>query len=388
MNLSKGFRIFRLFGIDIVVNWSWLIIFLLLTWSLATGVFPLWHPYWSQAVYWSTAIAAVLLFFGCLLLHELAHSLVAKKQHIPVHRIVLFLFGGVSNIEREPSSPGTEFMMAVVGPLTSFVLGVVFSTLGIMRAGGYRQASLSGLGPYSALLLWLGPINVLIAFFNLIPAFPLDGGRVLRSILWATTRSLRKATLWAAGVGQVIGWLFIFYGAALLFRLRLPLIQGGFISGLWFALIGWFLYDAASKSSELARIDGMLKDVPVSQIMRASAHTVAPDALVSSLIHDWISGTDDRTLMVMDGDRPMGIVSPKNLGKLPREQWESSTVSAVMTPADRLVLANPQESAADALKDLIGQDLRQIPVLQDGHLVGMLRLSDMMEWVRLHHEIQ
>jgi Zn-dependent protease len=388
MNLSKGFRVFRIFGIDIIVDWSWIIIFILLTWSLGTGVFPLWHPNWSEALTWSTAVAAVLLFFGCLLLHELAHSLIAKRRRIPVHRIVLFLFGGVSNIEREPSSPGTEFVMAVVGPLTSFVLGVIFSTLGVLRAGGYDQATVSGLGPYSTLLLWLGPINILIAIFNLIPAFPLDGGRVLRSILWAITRSLRKATLWATGVGQVIGWLFIFYGAALVFGIKVPLVRGGFISGLWLALIGWFLYDAASKSGQLVNIDEMLKDVPVSRLMRSGAHTVSPDTPVSSVVHEWISGTDDRTLLVMDGDRPIGIVSPKNLGRLPRNRWESSTVSAVMTPADRLALADPQESASDALKDLIGKDLRQMPVIQDGHLVGMIRLSDMMEWVRLHQEIR
>ena len=388
MDLNKGLPVFRLFDIDIVVHWSWILIFLLLTWSLATGVFPIWHPYWSQALLWSTAIAAVLLFFGCLLLHELAHSLVARKRHIPVHRIILFLFGGVSNIEREPSSPGVEFLMAIVGPLTSLALGVIFFTLGFLHSGGYGHETVSGLGPYSTLFLWLGPINILIGMFNLIPAFPLDGGRVLRSILWAVTNNLRKATLWAAGVGQVTGWLFIFYGAALLFGMRLPFFQGGLFSGVWLALIGWFLYSAASRSSELANIDTILQDVPVSQFMRPNGHTVSSDTPVSNLVHGWISGTGDRTLMVMDGDRPVGMVSPEDLGRISRSRWESSTVRAVMIPVDRLALADPQEPASDALKQLIGSDLRQIPVVQDGHIIGMLRLTDMMEWVQLHREIR
>src|SRR5256714_8331468 len=208
---SSGFTIGRIFGIRITIDWSWFFIFVLVAWNVGTAVAQL-HPAWGLATIWGVALVAALLFFASVLAHELAHSLVARAQGLPVRTITLFLFGGVSNIQREPRSPAAEVLLAIVGPLTSIVLGVIFVVLGGIIAGTPVQEvrpSMTGLAPLSPLaiiLLWLGQINILLGLFNLIPGFPLDGGRVLRSILWAATHNLRTATRWASSVGHAIRW--------------------------------------------------------------------------------------------------------------------------------------------------------------------------------------
>ena len=249
----NAFRIGRLLGIDIFVDWSWVFIFVLMTWNL-DAVFLEWHPDWTPIERLATAASACVLFFGCVLLHELAHSAVAIRFGLRVRSIVLFLFGGVSNIEEEPRSAKVEFLMAVVGPLTSIVLGVLFLLLVAlvapisMRDLDEAQASMARLGPVSTLLAWLGPVNVGIGIFNLLPAFPLDGGRVFRAILWGLFRDVRLATRLASAVGQVIGWLFILSGVAMSFGGRVPVFGGGVSNGLWLAFVGWFLHSAASRA--------------------------------------------------------------------------------------------------------------------------------------------
>ena len=234
--MNRGLRIGQIFGINIYIDASWVLIFLLVIWSLASGLFPAWHPEWGAGLRWGVALVASLLFFCSILLHGLSHSVVAKARGLPVRRITLFLFGGVSNIEREPPTPKTEFLMAVVGPLTSIVLGIIF--LALARIGVTssermletpREVMLE-LGPVATLLLWLGPINIFLGIFNLLPGFPLDGGRVLRSILWQATGSLQRATRWATGVGRVIGWLFILTGIAMAFGARVPIFGTGIVS--------------------------------------------------------------------------------------------------------------------------------------------------------------
>jgi Zn-dependent protease len=206
--MRNGLRIGRLFGINIFVDWSWLLIFSLVTWNLATG-FALVHPTWGAGLNWVLAIIAAQLFFMSVLAHELAHSLVARAQNIPVRNITLFLFGGVSNIQQEPRSPRAEFVMAIVGPITSIVIGVVcLLVAAISAAGGILlpaagamaaiRAAMASLDPLTTLLLWLGPINILLGIFNMVPGFPLDGGRVLRAILWGLTGNFRTATRWAS----------------------------------------------------------------------------------------------------------------------------------------------------------------------------------------------
>ena len=391
--MRSGFRIGRIFGINIYIDWSWIFIFLLITWDLAAGVFPQFHPEWTSAMVWGMAIIASLLFFASVLAHELAHSVVAKSQGIPVRNITLFLFGGVSNIQREPPSAMNEFVMAVVGPITSIFLGVVFLILAGIGASGMGNAIANPLGilnqlnPLSTLLLWLGPINILLGVFNLIPGFPLDGGRVLRSILWGITNNLRRATRWASWVGQLVAWLFIIAGISMVFGMSVPFFGTGLIGGIWLAFIGWFLHDAATQSYRQVVIEDLLEGVPVTQLMRADVPTVQPNISVSTLVHDHIMGSDERDFPVIELDRLVGLVCVEDVRKVPRDQWETTRVSQIMTPESKLIVASPREDASDALNDLASREVNQLPVLQDGRLIGILRRRDIMRWLQLHSDL-
>lgn len=391
--MRSGIHVGRILGIDIYVDWSWIFIFLLVMWNLAAGMFPELHPQWGPALTWGTAFVASLLFFASVLAHELSHSLVARSQGIPVRNITLFLFGGVSNIQREPPSPAAEFVMAIVGPLTSVVLGVIFLLLsGATAAGldvimGNPIGALAPLDPLSTLLLWLGPINILLGIFNLIPGFPLDGGRVLRSVLWAITKNLRVATRWAAWVGQAVAWLFIVAGISMVFGVSIPILGTGFVGGLWLAFIGWFLNNAAMQSYQQVVVQDLLEGVPVAQLMRANAPTVPPGIPVSALVHDHIMGTDERSFPVIENNRLVGLVCIEDVRKAPRQQWDTTTVSQIMTPANQLTVATPREDAGEALNDLARRDVNQLPVVENGLLVGMLRRRDIVRWLQLHSEM-
>lgn len=385
---GNGFRLGRLFGIKIDVDWSWLLIFILVTWNL-TSVFSDVHPGWGTILNLGTALVASLLFFGSVLAHELAHSLMAIAQGVPVRSITLFLFGGVSNIEREPPSPRAEFLITIVGPLTSIVLGGVFillSTIGAVSLGGAMQnpsAALADLGPIMTLLLWLGPINILLGVFNLIPGFPLDGGRVLRSILWGATGSLRTATRLASYVGQGVAWLMIIGGIAMVFGAEIPFFGTGLVSGLWLAFIGWFLNNASAQSYRQVVVQNLLEDLPVSAIMRRDPPVVRPDTPVSSLVHESMMGTDEHAFPVMDGARLVGLVCLHDVRGIQRDRWPSTTVAQIMTPREQLVTVGPDEESDEALNKLQKGDHRQLPVLQQEELVGLLRRRDIMRWLQL-----
>lgn len=391
--LRSGFSLGRIAGINVTIDWSWIFIFLLVTWNLAAGVFPTIHPDWGPGLSWTVGIVASLLFFSSVLAHELAHSLVAKARGLPVRRITLFLFGGVSNIEKEPPSPGTEFLVAIVGPLTSFLLGVIFIFTGLSMAGldvpanvGQTRPLLAQLGPVPTMLLWLGGINLLLAAFNLIPGFPLDGGRVLRSIFWAATDNLRRATRWATAVGQIIAWLFILAGIAMIFGVQLPVFGTGVVSGLWLAFIGWFLNNAAAQSYQQVVVQDILEGVPVARLMKANAPTVPPGIRVSELVDNYIMGTDERAFPVVDQDRLMGMVCLEDVRKVPRADWENIPVDKIMTPAEQLDVVAPREDVTDALSKFGRHDVSQMPVVQNGSLVGMLRRRDIMRWLELNSE--
>jgi Zn-dependent protease len=310
-----------------------------------------------------------------------------------VRNITLFLFGGVSNIQREPASPGAEFFMAIVGPLTSLVLGGLLVLLAGVSVAPVQDAiadpaqAAARLGPLFTLMIWLGSVNVTVGLFNLIPGFPLDGGRVLRSVLWAATGNLQRATRWAAGVGQAIAWLMIVGGIGMTFGARIPFFGMGLGGGVWLTFIGWFLNSAAVQSYRQVVVNDVLEGVPVSRMMRKDPPTCQPACTIARLVHEHILGTDDQAFPVLDGGRLVGIVTLEDVRRVAHETWDTTSVGDVMTPADRLVVVAPEEEASQALEKLTGTDVRQLPVVRDGKLIGLLRRRDIIKWLQVHAEL-
>lgn len=386
--MGNGIKVARIFGIDIRIDWSWLLIFVLVTWSVSATANS-YHPEWGSALDWGLAVIASLAFFGSVLTHELAHSLVARGYGVPVRNITLFLFGGVSNIQREPSSPMAEFLITIVGPLTSVILGVGFGVLALLTSGPISlnrfnpNIYIQQLGPLPLVFLWLGSINLILAVFNLVPGFPLDGGRVLRSVLWAISGNLRKATRWATIVGQVIAWAMIFAGIAMVFGVYIPILGTGLVNGIWLAFIGWFLNNAATQSYQDVVMRALLEDVQVHSIMQSDPKTVVPDTSIGILVHDYLIHTDERAFPVVQDGSLIGLVTIEDVRKVPKEEWEMKTVRQIMTPASKLEIASLDENVAEALQMLQKDDLRQLPVISDGKLVGLLRRRDIVRWLQL-----
>lgn len=387
--MGNGFRLGRIAGIEIRVDWSLLIIFALILLSLGGGVFASWHPDWSAALVWFTALLAAVLFFASVLLHELAHALVGRARGGEVPRITLFVFGGMAEMEREPAGWKGELVMAAVGPLTSLAIGIACLWLGAALAGPLEPAQqdpaafLARLGPVPTLLLWLGQINILLALFNLVPGFPLDGGRVLRALLWGATGDQRKATRWAAGLGQGFAWLLIAAGVTLMLGGRLPLLGQGFIGGLWLAFIGWFLNNAAVASYRQLVITQSLANVPVSRLLQTDLETIAPDMRLSVLVEERLLHTSQRVFPVLRGDDFVGLVCLEDLRRVAPPERDRTTVADIMTPRDRLVSLKPNDSAEEALRRLSSTGVNQLPVLDRGRLRGLVTREALLRYLVL-----
>lgn len=381
-------RIGRIFGIDIRVDSSWGLIFVLLGWNLY-AVFSRWHVEWPPLVSLAVATAATLLFFVCVLVHELAHCLVAMSYGVSVRNITLHLFGGVSNMQREPPSPTAELLIAVVGPLTSIALGVGFSAIaGVLTAVSMTDASgtftrLPHMGPITTLFVWLGSINVMIGLFNLIPGFPLDGGRVLRAVLWRATGDLHRATRWAASVGQAVGWTFIACGVAMVFGVSIPFFGTGFVGGLWLAFIGWFLHSAAAQAAKRVALDEVLAGLTVEQLMQRHGPAVAPEVSVAELVAHHLLHAEERSLPVVHDGVLRGLVSMAEVRPVPPNLWAVTKVGTITRDLDTLETATLEEPFVGAYERLARRDIGQLPVLDDGQFVGMLRRRDITRWIEL-----
>jgi Zn-dependent protease/predicted transcriptional regulator len=347
----------RIAGIDIYINFSWLIIFVFLTWSLATGWFPQLYPGWSTATYWLVSLVAALLLFVSVLLHELAHSFVARARGLPVKNITLFIFGGVSNIQQEPTSPGVEFQMAVVGPAVSLLIGFVAFLLQLAVRGSNS--------PLQGIFFYLAVTNILLGIFNLIPGFPLDGGRVLRSIVWKASGSLRRATRVATIVGQIIAYLFILWGIWLFFN-------GNVLNGVWIGFIGWFLLSSAQSANSQVVLESMFRGVTVGEVMNTKPTTVPANISLQRLVDEYFLPYGLRSALVMQADQLAGLITLSDIRHVPREQWGQVPVGHAMVPLDRLHVVQPQQSLNEVLPLMAGRDVNQLPVVQNGVLVGVL----------------
>ncbi|HKJ71742.1 MAG TPA: site-2 protease family protein [Gammaproteobacteria bacterium] len=389
--MGQGIRLGRLFGIAIHLDWSLLIVFGLIVVSLGAGSFPYLHPAWAATTTWSTALVAAVLFFASVLAHELSHALVGRGYGIRVPRITLFVFGGLAQMENEPGHWRGELWMALAGPAASLLLGAAFLLLAslVIGPGGFDpdqpRESLAALSPLATLLMWLGPINIILGLFNLVPGFPLDGGRVLRAIMWGLTGDLRRATRWASRGGQAFAWLLIATGVAMILGAEVPLFGRGPISGLWLAFIGWFLNNAALSSYQQLLVRESLHGVAVSRLMRTDLVSVAPDLAVAALVEDHLLRGGQRAFpVVAAGGRLRGLVTMSDVRERERSAWEGLTVAGVMTPADQLATVAPGDDAFDAMMKLTRAGVDQLPVVEGGRLRGLIRRRDLLTWLSVY----
>ena len=370
--MPGSLRIGKIFGIDIYIHISWVIILVLLTWSLAVGWFPVLYHGFSAVTYWVLGFIAAVLLFVSVLLHELAHSFVARARGLPVKNITLYIFGGVSNIEKEPGSPGIEFQIAVVGPLTSLLIGVLAFVL-FFLLGQYSPA-------LGAILWYLGLANILLGIFNLIPGFPLDGGRVLRSIVWKIDGNLRRATRIVTVVGQIIAYLFILVGIWLFF-------VGYFIDGLWLGFIGWFLLSSAQSANSEVMLQSVFRGVTVSEVMNTAPTTVPANISLQKLVDEYFLPLGLRSAFVIQGDRLAGLITLSDIRHVPREEWGQTPVGLAMIPRDRLHIVSPQQSLNDVLPLMAGRDVNQLPVVQDERLVGVLSRDAIVRYLEIRRNL-
>jgi Zn-dependent protease/CBS domain-containing protein len=368
--MKSSLRLIRIAGIDIGIHYSWILIFVLLSWSLAQGFFPGLYPGWDTRTYWITGVAAALLLFGSVLIHELAHSFVAKARGIPVTSITLFILGGVSNLEEEPAKPRVELAMAIVGPLASLALAGIF--WGLLQLVDNQQSPLAGMLSYLAL------INTILAVFNLLPGFPLDGGRVLRSILWQKTGSLVRATNIAATVGRFMGWALIAFG---LFQ-----VLAGNLGGLWLAFIGWFLSSAADASRRQLTTREQLSGVRVREVMTTNPTSISPDTTVSELVGNVFRRQHSRAVPVCQNDHIMGIVSVTDVKELPREKWEETPVREIMT-REPLHSVSPEDDLNTALRLIAKHDVNQVLVIDSKRCAGIVTRADILNYLQLSQEL-
>ncbi len=383
--MKASFKIGRIAGIDIGVNYTWILAFALIAWTLAAGLFPVIVPDRTALAYWSLGILASLLLFVSVLLHELAHSLIAKSRGLGVSSITLFIFGGVSNLEEEPQKAGTEFFMAIVGPLTSLLLGGILWGIG-MPLGLYGSpfsiftSNIPSFGNAgAALIYYLSSINIVLGLFNLLPAFPLDGGRVLRSIMWGANKDLRKSTNIAATVGRYFGWAFIAYGAFIL-------LGGNFFGGLWIAFIGWFLSSAADSSRREITAREHLTGVPVREVMNPAPVTVTPGTTVESVVHEAFLQCHCRAVPVSIDRRPVGIITLDDVKKVSKDRWAYTSAEQIMT-RQPLHSVSPEDDLNTVARLLAQHSVNQLLVLRGGELVGLVNRADIIRHLELSQEL-
>jgi Zn-dependent protease/CBS domain-containing protein len=367
----------RIGGIEIGLHYSWFVIALLIAFSLSSH-FRAVDPQWNRAMIWTAALVTSVLFFVALLLHELAHSLVAKSRGLQVRAITLFALGGVSQIETEPSDAKTEFLIAIVGPLTSFVIGMI--CLGIARGTGWIPTSEPG-NPVIAVLLWLGYINIALAAFNMIPGYPLDGGRVLRSIAWWITGNADRATRAAAQVGQAVALLFIVYGVYRFF------VGGGF-GALWLAFIGWFLMDAARSSYLQVGIMAGLRGHRVAEIMERDCASVESYLSLRDFVDEYVLHSGNRCFVVMQDHHAAGIVTAEDVRKVSRDTWTQTSVQSVMRPLNRMPMVTPEMPALKALELMTRQKVDEVAVMSEGKLQGIFSRAQVARFLHLYSGLE
>ncbi len=357
--MPGSFYVGRLLGIPLLINVSWFVVFAIVTLSLVAGQLPGRYPHWSNATYVAVGLSTSLLFFGSVIVHELAHSVVARRIDIPVKSITLFIFGGMAQITRDARRPSGELAMAAAGPIASFVLAALFAVLWVATRRVHE--------PLTALSGWLALVNLSLGVFNLLPGFPMDGGRILRALLWWATGSFQKATRIAVGVGYAISYLIIGGGIAIIFT-----NPSNFLSALWLIVIGWFLRQAASSSLRQSQVRAALEDYQVRDLMSINFPAIPPSTTLLEMTNFHAMGGLRQWFLVVQHGVLQGHVSLSDLHKANEPLWGTTSVTAVMTPLAELIHVEPQVAALEALELMEDKDIHHLPVVESGVLQGVL----------------
>jgi Zn-dependent protease/CBS domain-containing protein len=373
--MKSSIKLGRIFGIQISVHFSWLFILVLIMLSLSS-YFSATQSNWSQAMRWGASLLTALLFFASVVAHELAHSLVAKRFGIEVRSITLFIFGGVSEIESEAKRPSEEFWIAIVGPLTSVAVAAISSSVLIFASMNSFIGAIAG---------WLSAVNLGLAIFNMLPGFPLDGGRILRSLIWWKTSSSRKATQIAAGVGQILALVMILAGIWVFFR------PEGDFGGLWIAFIGWFLLDAARSSTNQLEIEDTLRGVTAADLMTNYSPSVSPDLTLNQFVDDYLLRTGQRRFLVeglVEGNEMVfGIISAKDLKGIDHSKWPYMKVADAMIPFDHILTVSPN-TAGNKILEIMGREgVNQLAVVAGGRLQGLVSREQIINLLTTRMEL-
>lgn len=374
--MKAHIKLGRIFGVAIGLHYSWIIIALLVTLSLRAQ-FAMEHPNWNGSTTWSIAIITGLLFFVSILLHELSHAAVAKLRGIPVRAITLFALGGVAQIEKDAADAKSEFWMGIIGPISSVVIGVVCLGLAWLLGWNFSAETAS---PAMAMFMWLGFINIALAMFNMIPGFPLDGGRVLRAVVWWITGDANRSTRIASRVGQLVALGFIVLGI-------LRFFSGAGFGGLWIAFIGWFLLDAARASGAQVEITERLTGLRVGDVMTQQFATVDANSNLETFVQEHLLPTGHRCFVVLEQGRPAGIITPHEVKAIDRGRWPYTTVGDVMRSLETLRSVGPERPVAEALEMMGREDVNQMPVVQQGSLAGIISRGHIVRVLQTRAEL-
>jgi Zn-dependent protease/predicted transcriptional regulator len=365
------------FGIKIGLHYSWLIIAFLISLSLGSN-FAATNPEWGPGIIWATAIVTAVLFFVTIVVHELSHAMVAKSHGLPVRSITLFALGGVAEIEQEAGDARTEFWLGIVGPITSFVIGTV--CLAVLYGFGWKPPHFPRT-PLLAMLMWIGYINIMLAVFNMVPGFPLDGGRVLRAIVWWITGDASRSTRISAKLGQLVAFAFIIFGIYRFFN-------GAGIGGLWIAFIGWFLLSASRESYAQVAITEALKGLRVRDVMSQDYPTVESHANLQTLVDEHFLRMGRRCFFVSENGRIVGLITPHEVREVERQRWPFKTVDEAMRSLDQLRTVNPDTPIKKALEIMGSEDVNQLPVVEGNEVLGILTRSHILQLLQTRAELR
>jgi Zn-dependent protease/predicted transcriptional regulator len=371
---DKRLKIFELFGFSVSIDLSWIIIAVLVTWSLAAGIFPRYLQGLPRATYWYMGVLGALGLFASIIIHELFHSLVARRFGLPIRGITLFLFGGVAEMADEPPSAKAEFYMSIAGPITSIVLGFLF--LAVYWLGNTDAWP----KPLLGIVFYLGAINLILAAFNLIPAFPLDGGRVLRSALWSRRGNIRWATMVASRIGSAFGVGLIVLGVVYF-------ISGAFLGGMWWALIGLFVRRASQTSYQRVLIRKALEGEKVGRFMKTDPITVQPGISIEDLVEDYVYKYHYKMYPVLKNGSPLACVTTKEIKDVPRERWKTTRVADVARACSVENAISPERDATEALSLMGKTGQSRLMVMESGRLVGVITLKDLLRFLTVKMEL-